>query len=146
MISAGAKSSSARVARRIHDVDHLIALRLRLARIEAGLSQTELGSAVGVTFQQIQKYEKALNRVTASSLLRMAHVLNRNIAYFFTDGDDLAARLITQGWEQSADRVRRLDVDIMRLLLKVDDSDLKLRIIHLLTEKAEGGSATTMQV
>ncbi|WP_421699749.1 helix-turn-helix domain-containing protein [Ancylobacter sp.] len=140
MQSVSKKRANVKTARRIHEVDHLIALRLRLARVEAGLSQSELGSAVGVTFQQVQKYERALNRVTASSLLRMARVLNRDIGYFFTEVDDPAARLIVQGWEQNADRVRRLDVDIMRLLLRVDDLNLKLRIVDLLTERANLGN------
>jgi transcriptional regulator with XRE-family HTH domain len=53
--------------------------------MELGLSQTALGSHVGITFQQIQKYEKGVNRIGASRLLAIAGVLQVPVAYFFPD-------------------------------------------------------------
>jgi transcriptional regulator with XRE-family HTH domain len=60
--------------------------RVRVRRELAGLSQTDLASAVGVTFQQIQKYEKGANRVSASRIVMLAKALNCKPADFFGDG------------------------------------------------------------
>ena len=56
-------------------VDAIVGENIRMARLLAGLSQTELGDACGVTFQQIQKYEKGTNRVGGSRLMQIAEAL-----------------------------------------------------------------------
>lgn len=56
-------------------VDAAVGENIRMARLAAGLSQTELGAACGVTFQQIQKYEKGTNRVGGSRLMQIAEAL-----------------------------------------------------------------------
>ena len=60
-----------------------VASRLRLRRPEAGLSQTMLADAVGVTFQQLQKYEGAINRISAGALYQLALTLDVPVQYFF---------------------------------------------------------------
>lgn len=70
------------------DLDHVIGQRIRLARVTAGLSQGELADLVGVTFQQIQKYECATNRVSASRLHVIAGHLHKPIASFFLPLDE----------------------------------------------------------
>jgi len=57
-------------------VDAVVGENIRMARLTAGLSQTELGEACGITFQQIQKYEKGANRVGGSRLMQIAETLN----------------------------------------------------------------------
>jgi transcriptional regulator with XRE-family HTH domain len=59
--------------------------KLRARRLMMKLSQDDLGKAVGVTFQQIQKYEKGTNRISAAVLVRIAAVLKVDIQYFFED-------------------------------------------------------------
>ncbi|MBO1358441.1 helix-turn-helix transcriptional regulator [Acetobacter sacchari] len=59
--------------------------RIRLRRTLLGLSQEKLGEAIGLTFQQIQKYERGTNRVSASRLYDIAHVLDVPIGFFFDD-------------------------------------------------------------
>ena len=66
-------------------VDVHVGARLRLRRNLIGLSQERLGNAVGLTFQQIQKYERGTNRMGASRLLHIAKLLNVPISYFFDD-------------------------------------------------------------
>lgn len=63
--------------------DIQVGQRLRQARTLAGMSQGKLGEAVGVTFQQVQKYEKGLNRIGASRLMQFSTILNVTPAYFF---------------------------------------------------------------
>ncbi len=65
-----------------HFIDVLIGKRIRHRRIAMGLTQKALGSFLGVSFQQIQKYEKSLNRVSASCLLEIATKLQVPISFF----------------------------------------------------------------
>src|SRR5262245_13826982 len=71
------------MAKRVQPVDKLVGKNIRIFRIAKGISQTELGDAVGVTFQQIQKYEKGANRVGSSRLAQIASVLDVPISRFF---------------------------------------------------------------
>ena len=64
-------------------VDLHVGLRIRLRRRELGVSQERLAESIGLTFQQVQKYERAANRVSASKLWEMARALRTSIAYFF---------------------------------------------------------------
>lgn len=71
-----------------HDAE--IGSRIRLARKQARLSQTELGQALGVTYQQVQKYENGTDRVAASRLIQIARFLKVSTASLLPDGDDEA--------------------------------------------------------
>ena len=64
-------------------VDRHVGLRLRMRRKELGISQEKLAEAIGLTFQQVQKYERAANRVSASKLWEMARALSTSIGYFY---------------------------------------------------------------
>jgi transcriptional regulator with XRE-family HTH domain len=75
--------------------DKHVGARVRLRRLMLGMSQTKLGDAVGLTFQQIQKYEKGANRIGASRLQHLAHILHVPIPFFFeglpgASGEDAA--------------------------------------------------------
>ena len=73
--------------------DVLVGSRVRVRRLELGLSQTALANELGVTFQQVQKYEKGTNRIGASRLHAMARVLGVPVTYFFpTDGPQGTAK------------------------------------------------------
>jgi transcriptional regulator with XRE-family HTH domain len=67
-----------------HPVDLHVGLRIRNRRRELGLSQGDLARALGITFQQVQKYERGSNRVSASRLLETGAALQTSIAYYFT--------------------------------------------------------------
>src|ERR1700694_1517370 len=66
-----------------HPIDKHVGARVRMRRLMLGMNQTTLGEALGVTFQQIQKYEKGTNRIAASRLQRMSHVLQVPVPFFF---------------------------------------------------------------
>ena len=69
-----------------HPTDKHVGARVRSRRMVLGMSQTDLGTAVGVTFQHIQKYEKGTNRIGASRLHLLAEVLKVSPAFFFDGG------------------------------------------------------------
>lgn len=64
-------------------VDKHVGGRVRMRRLLVGMSQEKLGEALGLTFQQVQKYEKGTNRIGASRLLKIASILGVPVAYFY---------------------------------------------------------------
>ena len=79
--------------------DMEIGTRVRTLRLQRGWSQTELGKALNVTFQQIQKYEKGTNRISAGRLQRISEVLNVPVTFFYS------------GLEGSRDEQRQDDLE-----------------------------------
>jgi transcriptional regulator with XRE-family HTH domain len=124
-----------------HPVDRHVGLRIRMRRKELGVSQERLAEALGLTFQQVQKYERAANRVSASKLWEIARALNASVAYFYeglVSGEDLdispspnlnahAFLLTPEGVELATlfpklprARVRRKVVELVRALADMD--------------------------
>jgi transcriptional regulator with XRE-family HTH domain len=81
------RKSSGRMASKgfFNPIDVHVGQRIRQRRTLLGLSQTTLGDAIGLTFQQIQKYERGANRVSSSRMFDIAKVLDVTIAYFYED-------------------------------------------------------------
>ncbi|WP_371682894.1 helix-turn-helix domain-containing protein [Brevundimonas sp. MF30-B] len=82
-------TSRGRMADGIDPVDVAVGQNVRAARTGAGLTQSELGSAIGVTFQQIQKYERGVNRISASMLVRIAAALGVPVISLFPGDEDV---------------------------------------------------------
>ena len=80
------------MATRSSEVDAHVGRRLRARRTELGMSQEKLGNVLGVSFQQIQKYEAGTNRVSASRLWDIAKLLEVDLAYFFEGIEKRAKR------------------------------------------------------
>ena len=68
-----------------HPIDTHVGKRVRIRRKILSMSQTKLGDAIGLTFQQIQKYERGANRIGASRLFELSEVLDVPVSYFFDD-------------------------------------------------------------
>src|SRR4051794_33147217 len=68
-----------------HPMDVHVGSRVRLRRTLSGLSQEKLGDALGLTFQQVQKYERGANRISASRLFTLSQVLDVPVSFFFED-------------------------------------------------------------
>ena len=66
-----------------HPVDRHVGLHIRMRRKALGISQERLAESLGLTFQQVQKYERGANRVSASKLWEIARALRTNVAYFY---------------------------------------------------------------
>ena len=74
-------------SRAITSDDRAIAQKLARFRVSSGMTQTDLAKKVGVTFQQIQKYEQATNRIAAGTIVRLARALNVSPAAFYEESD-----------------------------------------------------------
>ncbi len=131
-------------------VDMHVGTRIRLRRTLMGLSQEKLGEMVGLTFQQIQKYEKGANRVGASRLYQFAKVLDVPPSFFFDDmSDDVSGGPITGLAEPDAESydadpdpmMKRETLELVRAYYKIDDALVRRRVFELV--KATGGTVRT---
>src|SRR5262245_26122558 len=82
-----------RSSRRPNPIDAHVGNRVRLRRMILGMSQEKLGDKLGLTFQQIQKYEKGINRIGASRLFDLAQVLNVPVQFFYDDAPAAVGRM-----------------------------------------------------
>ena len=116
--------------------DTSVGEKIRSQRLLRNLSQTELGKKVGITFQQIQKYEKGVNRVGAGRLQRIAEVLDVPVSFFFEGarGRSPEADNINEGLEflDTAAAVR-----VVRAFAAIKDQKMRQTIVTLLEELAE---------
>jgi transcriptional regulator with XRE-family HTH domain len=112
----------------IRPVDRSVGRRVRILRVSRGLSQSALASQLGLTFQQLQKYEKGTNRISASKLHDIARILGVEVASFFEDAADpeRLANIV------ETDMPRRIDLLIASKLSQFPEGELKQRLIALI--------------
>ncbi len=119
--------------------DQHVGRRLRSRRQELKLSQQDLADRLGVTFQQVQKYERGANRVSAGRLFDLAQALETRIAYFY-EGLDLASVNVRRGAaEDAASFSGPIDGDAADLLTafqKIDDPELRKSILAMVKKQA----------
>lgn len=84
-------------AKKERTLDAYIGARVRMRRLMLNMSQEVLSGKLGVTFQQVQKYEKGLNRISASRLFELAQALRVPVGYFYDGIDDNEARAASNG-------------------------------------------------
>ncbi len=122
-------------------IDVHVGARMRARRTVLGLSQEKLGAALGLTFQQIQKYERGTNRIGASRLYDLSHVLGVSISYFFDEmtdaaGANAAPRLaVADRFPAGAAAVdpltKRETLELVRAYYKVRDPAIRKRLFEL---------------
>jgi transcriptional regulator with XRE-family HTH domain len=117
-------------------VDVEVGHRIRIERLARGLSQTALANQLGVTFQQVQKYEKGVNRVGAGRLTRIAEVLGTPVGTFFSGKEVLDSE---QGKEAgAASPLKLLTVSgafrLLRAYADIEDSNLRRAIVDLVDQ------------
>ncbi|MCL2716751.1 MAG: helix-turn-helix domain-containing protein [Alphaproteobacteria bacterium] len=100
--------------------------RIRLRRVELKISQAELGKKLGVSFQQVQKYEKGVNRVGASRLQQIAATLDVPVTFFY-DGDNKARTLDNLLFLDSAYSLR-----LLRAYSKIRDQTVQRHLVSLM--------------
>jgi transcriptional regulator with XRE-family HTH domain len=120
-----------------HDVDIHVGGRVRLRRSALGLSQHQLGAAMGLSFQQVQKYERGTNRIGASRLYEMGKVLQTSISYFFEDFDDLGLAEDRDSSYQADPVLKRETLELMRAYHQIKDPKKRKKVLKLVQELAE---------
>jgi transcriptional regulator with XRE-family HTH domain len=120
-------------------VDAYVGARLRMRRVMLGMSQGKLGQLLGVTFQQIQKYEKGANRISASRLRQASHVLEVPVEFFYegapTPAEGAAAESGTQPFD-IAFLATTEGFQLNRAFLRIRDPKVRRRIVELVVSLA----------
>jgi transcriptional regulator with XRE-family HTH domain len=118
-------------------IDIHVGSRVRLRRTMLGMSQEKLGEQLGITFQQIQKYEKGANRIGASRLQEIASVLNTPISFFFEDAPSTGARR-GQGFAESESASYVVDflsssegLQLNRAFIRIKDPKVRRKIVEM---------------
>jgi transcriptional regulator with XRE-family HTH domain len=134
-----------------HPVDIYVGKRLRMRRTMLGMSQESLGRSIGVTFQQIQKYERGVNRMGSSRLFDFARILNVPVAFFFEGYEESqnetthasAASASLNSLNDSADSdfeherlTSRETLELMRAYHRISDTKTRKRIAELIKTMA----------
>jgi transcriptional regulator with XRE-family HTH domain len=115
------------MGKRTDPYDVEVGRRIRARRMARQMSQMDLAGHLGLTFQQVQKYEKGTNRVAAGRLKRIARILEVPILYFFDDTDEVGSNGVVA--EGPADNSRALR--LMRAYSRIDNSSLQQSILDL---------------
>jgi transcriptional regulator with XRE-family HTH domain len=134
---------------RPHPTDVHVGSRVRLRRNMLSLSQERLGEAIGLTFQQVQKYERGANRIGASRLFELSQVLDVPVDFFYDETDPVRAPAIPAGFQESpqegfdSDPLRRREtLELIGAYYDIDDAAVRRRLFDLAKALAAGsGSA-----
>jgi len=123
-------------------VDAYVGARLRMRRLMMGLSQSKLGEELGVTFQQIQKYEKGTNRISAARLRQAAQVLDTTIQFFLEGAPTEASnpRPLRESSSPSFDvtfLASSEGLQLNRAFLRIRNPRIRRRIVDLVVSLAE---------
>jgi transcriptional regulator with XRE-family HTH domain len=117
-------------------IDKHVGSRVRMRRMMIGMSQEKLGENLGITFQQIQKYEKGTNRIGASRLQNISNVLGVPVAFFFEGAPNVGGA--NAGFAEDASPAYVSDflattegLALTRAFLKIADSKVRRRIVDL---------------
>lgn len=117
-------------------VDLHVGMRLRIRRVLLGLDQRTLGAAVGVSLQQIQKYERGLNRISASRLYDLADALDVPIDYFFRDLS-LGQRVEAPAEDAVAELSHAESKALVEAFWDMPDPEFRLRVLDLVDAMAQ---------
>ncbi len=128
-------------------IDAHVGARIRLRRTLMGMSQERLGEALGLTFQQVQKYERGVNRVGASRLFDLSRVLDVPISFFFDDMPEPLASMhgnypttrAAGGFAESQDGFgtdemlnRRETLELVRAYYRINEPSVRKRVFDLI--------------
>jgi transcriptional regulator with XRE-family HTH domain len=141
-----------------HNVDVHVGTRVRQRRTLLAMSQTKLGDAVGLTFQQIQKYERGSNRIGSSRLFEFAKVLDVPVSYFFDEmpANALSGRPMSgrgrkgfgeagTPFEQEKDPlIKRETLELVRAYYKIREARVRKRIFEMVKAVGVASHAETL--
>jgi transcriptional regulator with XRE-family HTH domain len=118
-------------------IDVHVGNRIRMRRLLLGMNQETLANALGLTFQQVQKYEGGANRVSASRLSAMAEILGVPISYFFGDlrSDDSEVSPEDQRWRDHLQRPET--IEFIRLYYAIPDQRVRRQFLEMTKTVAE---------
>ena len=127
-------------------IDRIVGQRLRWRRRELKLTQEQLGEKLGLTFQQVQKYEKGVNRISAGRLFEIAQVLGITITYFYEGVDELleSSPVVSVHEDDHPPTLPVIDTEAMELVTafqKIEDKSLRRSLLETIRAAAATSDA-----
>ena len=122
-----------------HPIDVHVGTRIRTRRLLLGLNQESLANALGLTFQQVQKYEGGTNRVSASRLAAIADILGVRVAYFFAELESPDTQLSAEERRFRERRDRPETIDLIRLFYAMPDDEVRRCFLGMVKAVAASG-------
>lgn len=131
--------------RSTNSIDWHVGSRLRLRRLELGMSQERLAEQLGITFQQVQKYERGTNRIGASRLHQIAVVLQVPITFFFegAEGEDDEKIPTTVDSPLSVALSDSSTIRLLRAFALIEDANIKQKAVSVIEAIAEASATET---
>lgn len=133
-----------------HPIDTHVGSRVRMRRMMIGMSQDKLGEALGLTFQQVQKYEKGVNRIGASRLFHISKILGVPVQFFYddyADADVLAGMAEDEAAPPAPPRSEFMNllstpegIQLCRSFSAIKDPQVRRKIVDLVRTLSEGDS------
>jgi transcriptional regulator with XRE-family HTH domain len=124
-------------------IDTFVGSRVRMRRLMVGMSQEKLADGLGITFQQVQKYEKGTNRIGASRLQAIADILGVHPSFFFQQDERPESREtaadVHESHEISSFVASKEGIALNRAFLKIADPVLRKKLIALVAAMAQSG-------
>jgi transcriptional regulator with XRE-family HTH domain len=124
-------------------IDKHVGSRVRMRRMMLGMSQEKLGNNLGLTFQQVQKYEKGTNRIGASRLQQISHILQVPVSFFFEGAPTNTNTVRVDGMNEApspayvSDFLATSDgLALTKAFMRISDSKLRRRIVDLVEQIA----------
>jgi transcriptional regulator with XRE-family HTH domain len=122
-------------------IDKYVGSRVRMRRLMLGLSQEKLGDKLGITFQQVQKYEKGTNRVSASRLQAICQILQVPVSFFFEGAPEIAGRVRKGGEAPSPEYVSDFvgsseGLKLVKAFMQIGNAGLRRSLVRLVEEIA----------
>jgi transcriptional regulator with XRE-family HTH domain len=115
-------------------IDRVVGQRIRWRRRECKLTQEKLGEKLGLTFQQVQKYELGVNRVSAGRLYEIAEVLGVPVSYFFEGAEDWlepeSAQVEEEETEMRAPILTEETLELIAAFQRIEDAALRRALLH----------------
>ena len=121
---------------RANAIDGHVGSRVRTRRTLLGLSQEMLGEALGISFQQLQKYERGSNRISASRLYHLSKILDVPVSYFYEDMADEQTGPQTQPTEEGDTMHKRETLELVRAYYRIENAAVRQRLREMVREVA----------
>lgn len=136
--------SSAVPKKQANPIDAQVGTRVRLRRMLVGMSQEKLGDLLGLTFQQVQKYEKGVNRIGAGRLYQVAHILGVPVSYFYEDVVGREADSVAPANDCGTQPVMEFlssgeGLQLALAFMRIREPRVRKRVIDLVKSLADGG-------
>lgn len=133
------------MAEQPHPVDVHVGTRVRMCRTLKGLSQQKLAASLGLTFQQVQKYERGANRISASRLWELGQILDVPVSHFFEDADAagvkdhrFGAPVVEKAAEFEPESLFRREIlELVRAYDRLENPAVRKRIFELIKTLGE---------